>query len=241
MNNAQINALPVVMHRSSTHRAFAPRIFARSAAILLMLCMTGCGILPKKENIQVIAPHVKVAPDASWPGVSWQLAVARPTTSKLLDSSHIVVSPTPETLQVYHAASWTDSVPELLQSIVAEAFEDSGKITAVARQATAVRADFLLLLDIRHFEAVYANPALNSRAGQSPPNTLIEVSAKLVDSNGHVIAARTFSQTTAASGIAVPAVTEAFNIGLSGLTRELVGWTLNAGQQAQAATKTPKK
>ena len=234
MNTAQINTLPVVMHRSSTHRAFAPRIFARAAAILLMLCMASCGILPKKENIQVFAPQVKVAPDPSWPGVSWQLAVARPSTSKLLDSSHIVVSPTPETLQVYRAASWTDSVPELLQSIVAQAFEDSGKITAVARQATAVRADFLLLLDIRHFEAVYANP-------KSPPNTLIEVSAKLVDSNGHVVAARTFSQTTAASGIAVPAVTEAFNSGLIGLTRELVGWTLNAGQQAQAATKTPKK
>ena len=229
-----MNTIPVFMHRSSTHRVIAPRIFARCAALLLMLCMAGCGVLPKKENIQVIAPHVKVAPDASWPGVGWQLAVARPTTSKLLDSSHIVVSPTPETLQVYHAASWTDSVPELLQSIVAEAFEDSGKITAVARQATAVRADFLLLLDIRHFEAVYANP-------KSPPNTLIEVSAKLVDSNGHVIAARTFSQTTAASGIAVPAVTEAFNIGLIGLTRELVGWTLNAGQHAQAATNMPKK
>ena len=229
-----MNTTPILMHRFSPRLAFAPRIFTRSAALLLMLCMAGCGVLPKKENIQVFAPQVKVAPDASWPGVSWQLAVARPSTSKLLDSSHIVVSPTPETLQVYHAASWTDSVPELLQSIVAEAFEDSGKITAVARQATAVRADFLLLLDIRHFEAVYANP-------KSPPNVLIEIGAKLVDSNGHVAAARTFSQSTAASGIAVPAVTAAFNAGLVGLTHELVGWALNAGQHAQAVIKAAKK
>lgn len=229
-----MNTTPIFMHRFSTRLAFAPRIFARSATLLLLLCVTSCGILPKKENIQVYAPQAKVTPDASWPTVSWQLSLARPTASRLLDSSRLVVSPTPDTMQVYQAASWTDSAPDLLQTVVAEAFEDSGKITAVARQATAVHADFLLLLDIRHFEAVYANP-------KSPPNALIEVGAKLVDTNGHVVAARTFSQTTAASGIAVPVVTEAFNAGLVGLTRELVGWTLNSGQQAQAVTKMPKK
>lgn len=217
------------------------RVFVRGAALLLMLCMAGCGILPKKENIQVFAPQIKVAPDAAWPVVSWQLTIARPSTSKLLDSSRMVVSPSPDTLQVYQAASWTDSVPDLVQTIVANAFEDSGKITAVGRQATAVRADILLLLDIRHFEAVYADPALNSRAGQSPPNAMIEINAKLLDSNGRVIATRTFSRSAPASATAVPAVAHAFDDALTGLTSELVGWTLNSGQQARAALNAAKR
>ena len=104
-------------------------------------------------------------------------------------------------------------------------------------RATAVRADILLLLDIRHFEAVYADPALNSRAGQSPPNAMIEINAKLLDSNGRVIATRTFSRSAPASATAVPAVAHAFDDAMTGLTSELVGWTLNSGQQARAALK----
>ena len=229
-----MNTIPVFMHRSSTHRAFAPRIFARAAAILLMLCMASCGILPKKENIRVVAPQVKVAPDAAWPTAHWQLSVARPTANMLLDSNRIVVSPAPGALQVYKAAAWTDAAPDVLERTVVEAFEDSGKIAAVGRQATAVRADFLLLLDMRHFEAVYADP-------KSSPSVLIEINAKLIDTTGHVAAARTFRTATTASGTAVPNIAEAFDAGLIGVTRELVGWTLNAGQQAQAEAKAPKK
>lgn len=210
------------------------RIFVRAATLLLMACTTACGVLPKQENIQVFAPQAKVTPDPAWPKVSWQLAVARPSANKMLDSSHIIVSPTPDMLQVYHAASWTDVVPDLLQTTIAEAFEDSGKIGAIARQATSVRADFVLLLDIRHFEAVYADP-------KSPPNALIEVGAKLLDTNGHVVDARTFRQSAPATGIAVASVTHAFDTALAALTSELVGWTLNTGQQAKAAARSSTK
>jgi cholesterol transport system auxiliary component len=210
------------------------RVFARGIALLLVLCMAACGLLPKKENIQVFAPQVKVAPDASWPTVSWQLSVARPSTSKLLDTSRMVVSPMPDTLQVYQAASWTDSVPDLLETVVADAFEDSGKVNAATRQATAVRADFLLLLDIRHFEAVYADP-------KSPPNAVVEINAKLLDTNGHVVAAHTFSQSAPASSTAIPAVAHAFDSALTAFTSELVGWTLNAGQHWRATTKSSMK
>lgn len=210
------------------------RVFAHGSVLLLVLCMAACGVLPKKENIQVFAPQIKIVTNANWPAVSWQLSVARPSASKLLDTSRMVVSPAPDTLQVYHAAAWTDAAPDLLQTIVAQAFEDSGKITAVGRQATAVRADFLLLLDIRHFEAVYSDP-------KSPPNAVVEVAAKLLDTNGHVVAAHTFSQSAPALGTAMPAVAHAYDNALTAFSTELIGWALNAGQHAQAMAKVPKK
>lgn len=196
--------------------------------LLLAVCLVGCGVLPKKENIQVIALQAKVAPDAAWPSVNWQLSVSRPTANRMLDTNRIAVSPTPGLLQVYKGAAWTDAAPDLLQRAVVEGFEDSGKITAVGRQATAVRADYLLLLDMRHDEAVYADPA-------APPRATLEINAKLIDASGHVVATHTFSQSTPASSTAVPAVVQAFDTALTALTRELVGWTLNAGQQAQMA------
>ncbi len=210
------------------------RMLTHAVAALLLCCMSGCGVLPTRENIQLIEPQVKVAPDAAWPNVTWQLSIARPSADRMLDSNRIAVSPTTGDLQVYKGAAWSDPVPDVLQTAVVEAFEDSGKIPAVARQATAMRADYLLLLDIRDFEAVYADP-------KSPPNALIEVAAKLIDANGHVVAARTFRQSAAATATAVPAVAGAFDNALSALTRELVGWSLNAGQQAQATSAKPVK
>ena len=209
-------------------------VYCRQAILLLALSLAACGILPKKENIQVVMPQVKVAPDAAWPAVKWQLSVARPSTSTMLDSTRIVVSPRPGALQVYKGAAWTDAAPDVVEAAVVQAFEDSGKINAVGRQATAVRADFLLLLDMRHYEAVYAEPA-------APPKALIEINAKLIDATGHVAATRTFTQSAPASATAVPAVAQAFDTGLTALAGELVGWTLNAGQQAQAVAKMPKK
>jgi cholesterol transport system auxiliary component len=210
------------------------RFFSGGTVLLLMACMTGCGVLPKKENIQVIVPQVKVAPDAAWPTVSWQLAVARPVASKLLDSNRIAVSPTPGTMQIYHGASWNDAAPDVFEDVVVAAFEDSGRILAVGRQATAVRADYMLAMDMRHFEAVYADP-------KTPPDALIAINAKLIDSNGHVVAMHTFRQSVAASGTAVPEVAHAFDTGLGAIAAELVGWTLDAGQRAHAAAKAPRK
>jgi cholesterol transport system auxiliary component len=213
----------------SAHRKL---IFNAGAVIALCLSMTGCGgLLPKKEPLQLFTPQVHVDPDPAWPKVDWQLTVARPNSSNLLDSRRMLVSPAPGQIQVYEGAAWNDDVPDIVQDTIVHAFEDSGKIIAAGRQTTGLHAEFSLQLELREDQAVYRTPA-------GPPEISITITARLIDfASNRATASRTFHQAVAANGITVPDVTRAFDSALGAIAHDIVGWTLASGQQARAAAK----
>lgn len=193
-----------------------------AAAVLLVLA--GCLSLGDKGSVTVHAPRVPVAVNPEWPKVSWSLVVIKPLASEALDSPGIVVRPLPGTLQVYKGAVWSDPVPDLLHTQLVRAFEDSGKIIAVGRQASGVRGDFALLLDVRQFESVYGDPA-------QPPAVTIEIQAKLLTSpNNRVVASKTFLVAVPAADAKMPAVIAAFETAMSQALSGIVGWTLVSGQ-----------
>ena len=110
--------------------------------------------------------------------------------------------------------------------------EDSGRIGAVARLETGLRADFKLALDVRRFEADYA--------GQPLPAATVEVSAKLLDARDQrVVASRVFLHAQPATGTAVPAVAAAFGQALDALAGDIAGWTLASGQADAHARLRP--
>lgn len=207
------------MSASTTLRALA--------ALVLLPGLAGCTLLPDKEPLALYAPAAKVAPDPAWPAVSWQLQIPRPVAPELVDSPRIVVRPAPGELQVYKGAVWAQPAPDLVQDAVLHAFEDSGRIGGVARRGSGVAGDYELLLDLRRFESAYAG---------ATPRAEVEITAKLVAirSNG-VIANRTFQQSAPASGTAVGAVAQAFDVALASAAKEIVGWTLVEGQRYDAA------
>jgi cholesterol transport system auxiliary component len=211
----------------SAHRQLARNAIA---ATVLLLPLIGCGgLLPKREPLQIISPQTHVDPDPAWPQVGWQLVVARPTANDMLDSRRIAVIPSPGRIEVYKGAAWDDDVPDIVQDAVVHAFEDSGKILAVGHQSNGLRADFMLQLDLRDDQAVYRTPA-------GPPEVVMTVSARLIDSSSsRVVASRTFRQNVAASGTGVPAVARAFDGALVALAHDLVGWTFESGQKARLA------
>jgi cholesterol transport system auxiliary component len=209
----------------------APRHLVRNtiASIVLLLPLIGCGsILPKSEPQDVITPQVHVDPDPAWPQVGWQLTVAQPTASDILDSRRMAVIPSPGRIEVYKGVSWDDTVPNIVQDTVVHAFEDSGKILAVGHQSAGLHTDYQLILELRDDQAVYRTPS-------TPPEITLVVNAKLVDfATSRAVASRTFRETVPASGTAVPAVAQAFDTALGTFVHELVGWTLESGQQARA-------
>jgi cholesterol transport system auxiliary component len=116
----------------------AHRLHLRLAivAAATAFALTACGgILPKKEPMEILQPQVQVAPDAAWPQANWQLSIPRPSANEMLDSRRMVVSPTPGRIEVYKGVAWYDQVPDIIQSATVAAFEDSGRIAAVGRQA----------------------------------------------------------------------------------------------------------
>ncbi|MBS0457004.1 MAG: membrane integrity-associated transporter subunit PqiC [Proteobacteria bacterium] len=209
----------------------------RSATLTLgaLICAVGlsaCGsILPKANPLEILQPQVSVAPDAAWPQADWQLAVSRPATNDMLDSPRLAVSPTPGRIEVYQGVAWDDTVPGVVQQATLAAFEDSGKLRAVGHQSSGTRADFILQLDLRDYQAVYRTPA-------GPPEIVLTISARLIDfSRSRVVASRVFRQTVPATAADVHAVAHAFDGALASVLHDLVGWTLDAGNQARAADK----
>lgn len=195
-----------------------------------LLTLAGCSVLAggDRNATTIYAPVVRVQPEPAWPAVDWQLAIAKPSASRLVDSPRINVRPTPGELEVYRGATWSQPATDMLEDIVLRGFEDSGRISAVARIATGIRSDYKLVLDIRRFESDYR--------GSDTPAATIEIAAKLIHSvDQHVIASRSFLQVEPANGASIQDVARAFEQALQKLTPELIGWTLASGQAEQAS------
>ena len=197
----------------------------RALAIVGLLALAGCSILgsEQRDPVTIYAPQPQVASDPSWPTVAWQLSIGKPTAPRVVDSPRIAVRPSPGELQVYKGASWSQPSTDLVEAIVLRAFEDSGRIPAVARDGSGIRADYKLVMDLRRFESDYAGAAV--------PSATIELTAKLMHaSDQRIVASRTFLQVQPSSGTEVAQVTSAFDQALGKLGAEVVGWVLVTGE-----------
>lgn len=193
-------------------------------ACVLALLAAGCSILGSgdRERATILAPDPRVPAVASWPQAQWQLALASPTAARAIDSFRIAVRPVPGELQVYAGASWAKTPTDMLQDTVLRALEDSGRIAAVARQGSGIGADYRLAMDLRRFEADYA--------GDARPAATIEVNAKLLHTlDQKIVASRTFLVAEPAAGTEVAVVADAFSRALAGVSGEIAGWLLEAG------------
>jgi cholesterol transport system auxiliary component len=199
--------------------------FPRTLAIAMSCLLLGaCALLGKGDPIRIMDPVAKVSPAADWPQARWSLLVLRPVASQSLDTERIVVRPAPGAMQVYKGAAWSDTAPDLVQTSLLRAFEDSGRILSVARPGGAVRGEFQLATELRAFDSIYSG---------ATPDAVIELHARLVRvADGKAIAAKTFRASEAAGGTDVGEVSAAFSRALVVLDRDVVAWTLQQGNQA---------
>ena len=201
-----------------------------------LLALAGCSVLAggDRQSTTIYAPQVRVQADPAWPQVSWQLAIAKPSAARLIDSPRINVRPTPGELEVYRGATWSQPATDILEDTLLRGFEDSGKIDAVARIATGIRSDYKLTTDLRRFESDY-------RGGDVPAAT-IELNAKLIHSlDQRVVAARTFVVAEPATSAEISSVAAAFETALNKTSSELIGWTLLSGQRDAAQLRSGGK
>lgn len=209
----------------------------RIALAVLLAALAGCSsLLGPKETPTVYAPQTSATADPAWPSVTWPLGTVRPTSARILDGTRIAVSPVPGELQVYKGALWARTPPEMLEETILRMLEDSGKIPAVARQGSGIAAEYRLVMDIRHFQAVYGDAG---GAGSGSPSAVIEVNAKLLHMPDQSVAgSRTFRHVQPAAGVEVARVADAFGQALGALSREVAGWTLATGNEHQ---RTPHR
>lgn len=204
-------------------------IIAMLAASLVALA--GCVRLPAREPVQLFGPELGAPTLGEAPDVRWQLVVARPLSDPALDSPRIAVRPQPGELQSYRGARWTAPAPDVVETALLRAFQDSGRIVAVGRAGDALRADYLLQMDLRAFETVLGNGA---------PQAHVAVYATLLHAGSRqVVAGALFEHRTAASGDDIAEVVAAFGASLGAVVPDLVSWTLRSGEGHAQAVALP--
>jgi cholesterol transport system auxiliary component len=189
-------------------------------AALAPLVATSCSNLLSggtPPQIYVLSRKTTFAPDL--PMVLRQLLVERPDTSAELDTARIALSNTPTTLDYFADAAWADRAPAVVQQLLIESFEQSGKISAVSRDIISLRADYLLLSELRRFTAVYD--------GAGPPTVVVQILVRLVKMPDRaIIGQQSAERSIAATRNDMAGIVESFNDALGGVMKDLVEWSL---------------
>lgn len=202
------------------NRFFA--LLALAASIGLAGCINaelpGGGPSPKLYELSA-----KSTFDQNLPEVKWQLVVSEPTAASHLNTNRIALRPQPLAVEYYKGVAWADRAPRMIQTAIIESFERTGKIQAVGRDGSGLRADYTLKTELREFTAIY---------GEGPnPQILVRMNAKLVKMPERMIVAdETFESRIPATGADVEAVVVAYNDAMGKILKRLVDWTLREGK-----------
>jgi cholesterol transport system auxiliary component len=198
------------------------RALLRLAALALVPAASSCtGLIPgggAPPQLYVLTRKSTFPPDL--PQVSRQLLVDTPIAPAEIDTTRVALSRSPTTIDYFANAAWSDRAPAMVQSLLIESFEQTGKIPSVARDTAVLRADYILLPELRRFEARYQN-------GEAPPTVLVRLLVRLIKMPERTIIGEDIAEgRETATANAMDAIVEAYNEALGSVMKRLVTWTL---------------
>lgn len=211
------------------------RRFLRSAFGILPLgaatALGACGIqLPGQgppPRLFVLSPKSTFPEDL--PDVDWQLTVEVPTAAANLDTTRISLQRASYEYEYYASANWTDRAPTLVQTMIIESFENSGRIIAVGRQSLGLRADYVLKSELREFQAIYVDSAPGAA-----PEVHVRLVCRLVKMPDRaIVGAGSFDRKIVAAADTLESVVAAFDEALGKVLKDLVTWALVTGEEIE--------
>jgi phospholipid/cholesterol/gamma-HCH transport system substrate-binding protein len=170
-------------------------------------------------TVQKITYDLRALPNSGSPAkrLSGQLAIPEPTAVAMLETQRMLFSPVKD-YPNFEGFVWADSIPKLLQARLIDSFENYDIAHAPLRAADMGQADYQLLVDVRRFRI----------ATEVEAAAEIELSARIVDKNGKIIAARLFDASARLDRIEPQAAVDAFNKAFGQIAMDLIGWTVVA-------------
>jgi len=148
-----------------------------------------------------------------------QLAIPEPTTVVMFDTQRILVTPTGKEYPGFAEVQWADSIPKLLQEKLIQSFENFDIAHAPLRGQEGGEGNSQLLIDIRNFAV----------SAEAQPMAEITFSARILDKNGRVVAARLFSERRPLEALTPAAAHAAFDSAFGAIATSLVGWVAATG------------
>jgi cholesterol transport system auxiliary component len=218
-------------------RVFAPILVGAVA----LGAVTGCSIdLPGSApppRLYVLTPK-STFPEGV-PSVDWQLLIEIPHSPAGINSQRIVLRDSHIELKYFDRSNWTDLAPKMVQALIVESFENSGKILAVGRESIGLRADYVLKSELREFQAEYVSEMAQSGTGvdidAAPPQIRVRMNVKLVKlPQRSIVASHTFESVKNANLNSMESIIGAFDEALGKTLKGVVAWALRSGEKAEA-------
>jgi cholesterol transport system auxiliary component len=183
--------------------------------------LAGCSLLfpPSPPQLYRLAPAADDAPHV--PVVHAQLVVVTPEASDSLDTERIALTRNQETLDYFAGSAWTDRVPRLLQGLLVDAFENTGRIAAVGFGSGDINPDYLLETNLRDFQARYTG------SGDQPPTIVVRLDAELVRMpDRRVVGDMLVTKEVSAGRNDLNSIVAAFDTATGEVIAQIVDWTL---------------
>jgi cholesterol transport system auxiliary component len=204
------------------------RRLLRAAAALPLAALTAACSLPvpgqgPPPDLFRLTPKSTFRDDL--PTVDWQLVLEPPVADAGLNTTRIALQHSPTRIEYYARAGWADRAPMMVQTMMVESFENSGRIVAIGRESIGLRADFILKSELREFQTVYYNG--------SEPEAWVAINAKLVQMPRRaIVASQSFDARVAAPSNSLEEIVKAFDEAAGKVLRRVVEWTLMEGEAA---------
>lgn len=198
-----------MLGRNGRDRRLGARRFATAAlALFLALDLAACGGGASLQSFDLSAAQ---APSTR--PLRASLTVREPLSPLAFDSRRIVVRSGPNALAYLPGAQWSDRLPLLVQSRLAETFQNAHLFRTVERASKP--ADYALELEIRRFE-------IDAPADQA----VVEIAATIASGrDGRIIAAQSFKHAEPAGGVTGPQAAAALDKALSAVMAQIVAFT----------------
>jgi cholesterol transport system auxiliary component len=213
---------------AGARRVCRRRIFVGLAAGSIAPAVTACGLgggpPPRQFTLTPVASFPR-----GLPPVKWSLVVDEPTAAHQLDTSRIALMSGQFRVEYYAEVEWTDSAPTMVQLLLIQSFQNTGRLPVVASSRQTFATDFLLLSNLRKFQ-------VEKDASRTPQATVV-LEATLLRMPRRTPAATTrFEKATPVSSDSTEAVSAAFDASLGDVMRRVVDWTLQQGSAAAATS-----
>jgi cholesterol transport system auxiliary component len=215
-----------------------PTLLRRSALMAVMVFVGSCSLeLPGSgapPRMYILTPKSTFSEDLK--KVEWQLLVEIPQSPAGVNTARIALQDSPIEMRYFERANWTDFAPKMVQTLLVESFENSGRIVAVGRQAIGLRSDYILKTDLREFQAEYTERLPeNVEKGLGnipPPNVHVRINAKLIKMpRRSIVASENFEYTVSVKENSMRVIVGGFDDALGKAMRRLVEWTLKNGSE----------
>jgi cholesterol transport system auxiliary component len=196
----------------------------RICLVLALMALSGCSaaslLAPSSEPAKLYTLSAPRTVASTAAPAHWQLLIAMPDAPLDLNAVRIAIMPSPGRIDYFANVAWADRPPAMLQDMLVDGFDSSGRIAAVERQTGGLKSDFVLTCELQDFQV---------EAGNAGSVAHLRLTARLVRGRDRAIVAMKTFEADQAAGNDFDGAMAAFDSDLKFMLPQIVDWTLNQG------------